>query len=137
VDKVLERSRHLKQALVEFVFEAEGELAESLESYVAAQSSRDSNRYDATYEQNLLIDTFATEGKVADRTPIDLFIESHPELSQKDRALLTSWKQSFLGLFAVTKILPDGFELMNWLSAKHYTVKSNAPDRLEEMARFC
>lgn len=136
MDTILERSRHLKQALVEFVFDAEGELAESLESYVAAKSSRDSNRYDATYEQNLLIDTFATEGKVADRTPIDLFIESHPELSQKDRALLTSWKQSFLGLFAVTKILPDGFELTNWLSAKHYTVKPNAPDRLEEMARF-
>ncbi len=132
----MERSRELKQALIEFVLEAEGELAASLESYVAAKSRPQGNRHDATYEQNLLIDSFITEGKVEDKTPLDLFIESHPELSQSDRALINGWQRSFIGLFAVIQTLPDGFELMNWLTAKHYTVKPNDPVSLEEMKRF-
>jgi hypothetical protein len=136
VDQILVRSRELKQALIEFVLEAEGELAESLESYVAAKSRSKGNRYDATYEQNLLIDSFVSEGKVADKTPLDLFIDSHPELSHSDRAVVRSWQHSFLGLFAVTQTRQDGFALMNWLTAKHYTVKPNDPVTWEEMARF-
>ena len=136
MDAILERSRALKQKLIEFVLEAEGELAESLESYVAAKSRPQGNRHDATYEQNLLIDSFITEGKVEDKTPLDLFIDSHPELSEGDRALINSWQGSFIGLFAVTQTLADGFELMNWLTAKHYTVKPNDPLTLEEMRRF-
>ncbi|HEY9665633.1 MAG TPA: hypothetical protein V6C91_02465 [Coleofasciculaceae cyanobacterium] len=136
MDVILERSRALKQALVEFVLEAEGDLAESLESYVAAKSRPQGNRHDATYEQNLLIDSFVTEGKITDKTPLDLFIEAHPELLQSDRALINSWQHSFIGLFAVIQILPDGFELMNWPTAKHYTVKPNDPITLEEMRRF-
>jgi hypothetical protein len=136
VDQILVRSRELKQALIEFVLEAEGELAESLESYVAAKSRSKGNRYDATYEQNLLIDSFVSEGKVGDTTPLDLFIDSHPELSHSDRAVVRSWQHSFLGLFAVTQTRQDGFALMNWLTAKHYTVKPNDPVTWEEMARF-
>jgi hypothetical protein len=63
VDDILERSRELKQALVEFVLEAEGELAEALESYAAEQSRR--KRGDSV-QQDLIIDTFLTEGKVGD-----------------------------------------------------------------------
>jgi hypothetical protein len=136
VDQILVRSRELKQALIEFVLEAEGELAESLESYVAAKSRSKGNRYDATYEQNLLIDSFVSEGKVGDKTPLDLFIDSHSELSESDRAVVRSWQHSFLGLFAVTQTRQDGFALMNWLTAKHYTVKPNDPVTWEEMARF-
>lgn len=132
----MERSRELKQALVEFVLEAEGNLAQSLESYVAAKSRHQGNRYDATYEQNLLIDSFVTQGEIEDKTPVDLFIDSHPELSQTDRVLMKSWQHSFIGLFAIAKILPDGFELMNWLTAKQYTVKPNDPTTLQEMRRF-
>jgi hypothetical protein len=47
-----------------------------------------------------------------------------------------SWQHSFLGLFAVTQTRQDGFALMNWLTAKHYTVKPNDPVTWEEMARF-
>jgi hypothetical protein len=136
VDATLERARELKQALIEFVLEAEGDLAQSLESYVAAKSRSHGNRHDATYEQNLLIDSFMSEGQVGDKQPMDLFIESHPELSQSDRALVKSWQRSFMGLFAVTKIQPDGFELINWLTAKHYIVKPNDLVTLKEMARF-
>jgi hypothetical protein len=136
VDSILERSRELKQSLVEFVLDAQGDLAQSLESYVAAKSHSQGNRYEATYEQNLLIDSFLTQGQVGDKTTLDLFVDSHSELSESDRSLLQSWQRSFIGLFAVTKILPDGFEVMNWLTAKHYTVKPNDPTTLQEMARF-
>ncbi|HEY9597635.1 MAG TPA: hypothetical protein V6D33_08200 [Cyanophyceae cyanobacterium] len=136
MDEILNRSHELKQALIEFILDAEGELAESLESYVAAKSSSQGNRHDITYEQNLLIDSFATEGQIGDKSPLDLFIESHPELSQSDDQLIRSWRRSFIGLFSITKVLPDGFELMNWLTAKHYTVKPNDLVTLQEMARF-
>jgi hypothetical protein len=136
VDAILERARELKQALIEFVLDAEGELAESLESYVAAKSRRVANHYDAAYEQNLLIDSFVTEGEIADKTPLDLFIEDNLELSGSDRVLVRNWQRSFIGLFSVIQILPDGFELMNWSTAKHYIVKPNDPITLEEMVRF-
>ncbi len=136
MDAILERSRELKQALIDFVLDAEGDLATSLESYVAAKSRPQGNRHDATYEQNLLIDSFVSEGKVGDKTPLDLFLDSHPDLSEGDRTLVSSWQRSFIGLFAISQILPDGFELINWLTAKHYTVKPNDPLILEEMARL-
>lgn len=126
------KSRELKQALVEFVLDAEGELAESLETYAAAQSRPGRQDRD---DQDLIIDTFLTEGKVGKRTPLDLFLDQ-PGLSQSDRQLVSSWRRSFTGLFVVTQILADGFELRNWLTAKHYIVKPNDPQTLEEMTRF-
>lgn len=133
MDATLERAHELKQALVDFVLEAEGGLAESLETYTAAQSSR-SQRYDIT-QRDLLIDTFLTEGQVRDKTPLDLFLDQ-PDLSNSDRRLASRWRQSFIGLFAVSQVLADGFELMNWLTAKHYIVKPVTPLTLEAMARF-
>ncbi|HLO86278.1 MAG TPA: hypothetical protein VK203_14890 [Nostocaceae cyanobacterium] len=136
MDAILDRSRQLKQDLIEFVLEAEGDLAVALESYIVNNAKSQKNRYDAAYEKKLLIDTFLTDGKVGDKTPIDLFLKSHPELSQSDRILLNKWQLSFIALFAVTGILTDGFELMNWLTAKNYVVKPNDPRTLEEMASF-
>lgn len=133
MDAILERSRELKQALIDFVLDAEGELAQSLEAFAAAQSRRE--RHD-NVQQDLIIDTFLTEGKVGDKTALNLFLESQPEFSQSDRQLVHGWQRSFIGLFAVTQILPDGFELMNWLTAKHYIVKPNNTKTMEEMARF-
>lgn len=133
MDEILERSHQLKQDLVDFVLEAEGELAQALELYAAEQSRR--KRGD-NVQQDLIIDSFLTEGKVGDKTPLDLFLESQLQLSQSDRQLVTNWRRTFIGLFAITQILPDGFQLMNWLTAKHYIVKPNNPQTLEEMTRF-
>lgn len=113
--------------------EAEGELAESLETY-AAQKSRP-ERQDIA-QRDLIIDTFLTEGKVGDKETLDIFLENQPDLSPSDRNLVSNWRRSFIALFAVIQVLPDGFELMNWLTAKHYIVKPNNPLTLEEMARF-
>jgi hypothetical protein len=134
MDKILERAWELKQNLIDFVLEAEGELAVSLEAYVAESSSRE--RYDIA-QQNQIIDSFTVEGKVGDRKPIDLFIESHTDLSEGDCHLLESWRQrSFTGLFEINQISADGFDLTNWISNKQYAVKPNSANFPQEMSRF-
>lgn len=72
---------------------------------------------------------------MGDSSPLDLYVESQADLSESDRKLIKSWHHTFIGLFAVTKILPDGFELMNWLTAKHYTVKPNNTQIQKELSR--
>ncbi|MEP0873427.1 hypothetical protein NDA01_27070 [Trichocoleus desertorum AS-A10] len=133
VDAILERAKDLKQALIEFVLEAEGELARALEVY-SAEHLR-SQQPDIN-QRNLWLDTFLTEGKVEDKTPLDLFLEDQVELSESDRALLSSWHHSFIGLFEIRQTLVDGFELMNWLTAKPYVVKPNNEATKQEMSRF-
>jgi hypothetical protein len=133
VDVILERSHQLKQALVDFVFDAEGELAKALETYAAEQSRRGSG--DST-QQDLIIDSFLTEGKVGDKSPLDLFIESNLDLEESDRNLIRSWHHSFIGLFAISNILADGFELTNWLTDKRYIVKPNNTQTLQAISRL-
>ena len=130
MDVILERARQLKQALTDFVLEAEGELAVGLEAYAARNLSQQS--YDIN-QRNLVIETFITEGQVGNQTPLDLFLQEQTDLTEGDRILVSNWRRSFTGLFEVTQILPDGIELMNWLTAKFYKVKSTA---LEEMKRL-
>lgn len=131
VDAILARSKELKSALTDFVYDAEGELATVFEKFVAdrlAQSqSKDSKHRDT------VVDIFLTHGQVGTKTPLELFIESEPELSESDRQLILNWKRNFSGLFAIQEILPDGFKLMNWLTTKMYIVK---PDDLEAMSRL-
>ncbi|MBW4493593.1 MAG: hypothetical protein KME26_11020 [Oscillatoria princeps RMCB-10] len=133
MDAIRSRAWELKQDLIEFVLEAEGELAVALEAYVAGHTSKD--RSDMT-QRDMVIDSFLTEGKVGEKTPLELYIENRPALSETDRNLLLSWQRSFTGLFAVTQILPDGFELINWLTAKHYTVKPNPALSPEEIGKL-
>lgn len=128
---IVERASQLKQAFVEFVLEAEGELAEALEGYTATQSGRE--RFDIT-QRDLLIDRFLIEGKVGEKSPLDLFLDQSG-LSEGDRHLVRGWQRSFIGLFGVIQVLPKGLELMNWLTAKHYIVKPTST--LEpEISRF-
>lgn len=133
MDAILERSHQLKQALADFVLDAEGELAEALEAYAAEQLRR--KRGDSV-QQDMIIDSFLTEGEVGDKTPLDLFLESEADLTPSDRQLINSWRRSFIGLFAVVQVLSDGFELQNWLTAKNYIVKPNNPQTIQEMSRF-
>ncbi|MDZ8033721.1 hypothetical protein [Nostoc sp. DedSLP04] len=133
MDVILERSHELKQALVDFVLDAEGELAQALEVYAAEQLRRGSG--DST-QQDLTIDSFLTDGKVGDRSPLELFIENHPDLTESDRSLINSWHHSFIGLFTITNIFPDGFELRNWLTDKHYIVKPNNTQTLQAISRL-
>ncbi|TAF70603.1 MAG: hypothetical protein EAZ59_04235 [Oscillatoriales cyanobacterium] len=132
--ELLAKAWTLKQNLIDFVLEAEGELAVALEAYVADRSSRE--RYDIAH-QNQIIDSFTVEGKVGTKTPIDLFIASQSDLTEGDRNLLDSWlHRSFTGLFEITQIAPDSLDLMNWLTAKHYNVQANSPTFEQEISRF-
>ncbi|MGI8501285.1 MAG: hypothetical protein ACR2LR_09100 [Hassallia sp.] len=130
---VILRAHELKLALIDFVLDAEDELAKALETYAAEQSRRGSGD---SKQQDFIIDSFAIEGKVGDKTPLDLFCESHPDLPDTERNLIRSWHRSFIGLFAVVEILPDGFELVNWLTEKHYIVKPTDTLTIQEMLRF-
>jgi hypothetical protein len=137
VDIILNRARELKQSLLAFVLDAEGELATSLETYSAVQLSKLSNaQYQGINRNDLVIDMFLTEGKLGEQTPIELFLENQPELSESDRHLISGWQKTFTGLFGVTQVLPGGFELMNWMTAKHYIVKSNGLQAQEKLARL-
>ncbi|MCU0546249.1 MAG: hypothetical protein MUE44_29460 [Oscillatoriaceae cyanobacterium Prado104] len=134
MEKILTEAWTLKQNLIDFVLDAEGELAVALEAYVADRSSRD--RYDIA-QQNQVIDSFTVEGKVGEKRPIELFAESQTDLSDTDRKLLAQWRlRSFTGLFEIVQIFPDSWELMNWLTAKHYVVTPNSSNFLQEMSRF-
>jgi hypothetical protein len=121
VDARLEKAKQLKLALIDFVYEAEGEMAIALEQYAAEQGSKERQ---GIGQQNLTIDTFITEGKVNKKSPLDIFIEDNPDLTQSDRDLLDRWRESFTGLFEIIETFPFGFKLMNWLTAKHYNVFS-------------
>lgn len=131
---MLERAWTLKQNLIDFVLDAEGELAVALEAFAAARSTGE--RYDIA-QQNQVIDSFTVEGKVGDKMPIDLFVESQPDLTEGEISLLESWRlRSFTGLFEITRISPDGFDMTNWLTAKQYAVKPNSANFLQEMSRL-
>ena len=124
----LSRAEALRQELTDFVLEAEDELAVALESYSAAQMTRTAHQ--DMQRRTLLIDRFITEGTVGDTNPIDLFLAHHPDLDESDRHLVSSWKRSFVGLFAVQDIAENTLELFNWTTAKVYQV--NLSDSIEK-----
>jgi transcriptional regulator with XRE-family HTH domain len=140
VNAILEQAHQLKQALVDFVLDAEGELAQALETYAAVHLRRGSGD---NIQQELIIDSFLVEGKVDDKSPLELFIESREDLSESNiddgvnlPNLIKSWHRSFVGLFAISDVLSDGFEFRNWLTDKYYIVKPSDTQTLEKLSRL-
>ena len=132
-----ERAKQLKQSLVAFVLDAEGDLAIALEAFTAEHLNRFSkSQSQSSAHTDLAVDCFLTQGRVGDKTPLDLFLEYHIDLSQEDRTLLAQWNQSFTGLFAITQTLTDGFELKNWLTEKRYFVRAVGLQPFEQIARL-
>lgn len=134
VDSVLERAGQLKQALTDFIYDTEGELAIALETFSAEQLRQTSQH--SLNQKNLLIDRFQCEGKVGEETPITIFLASEPNLSESDRLMVKGWEKSFVGIFEIIQIFEDGFELMNWTTAQNYIVKPTNSQTLESMARY-
>jgi hypothetical protein len=120
-DPVFARAGVLWTAIIELIQTAEGNVAIALESYTAKQLIRNP-QLDAG-QRKLLVHRFAIEGEVDGKAPLDLFLASQPDLSNADRQLILSWRRSFVGLLEIVQILPDGLELMNWLTAKHYRIQ--------------
>ncbi|AUT02610.1 hypothetical protein CLI64_20675 [Nostoc sp. CENA543] len=129
---ILERSHFLKQALLDFVLDAEGDLAQALETYAAEQSRRGQDNT----QQEFIIDSFLIEGKVKDQSPIDLFQAQYSDITESDRLLLDSWHRSFIALFAIMQIEGDRLELKNWLTDKNYIIRINNHQTLQETSRL-
>jgi len=133
----LERSKELKQALVDFVFDAEGELAVALESFSKDKLERWSKvQAQSQNHSAMAIDMFLNEGKVGDKTPIQCFIDESGSLSEGDCHLLQEWHRSFNGLFEVIQASSDGYDLMNWFTTKTYRVLSNGLQEPAKLSRL-
>ncbi|HEY9826552.1 MAG TPA: hypothetical protein V6D19_14000 [Stenomitos sp.] len=129
----------MKQALLDFVLDAEGDLAIALEAYSAEHLSRFTKSQALGNSQiDLIVDRFLTHGTVGGKTPLTLFLEQSPDLMPQDLHLLGQWVKSFTGLFKVEQVLDAGagYLLMNWLTAKQYEVRPNGLQRPDQLARF-
>nr|WP_035158253.1 hypothetical protein [Calothrix sp. 336/3] len=128
----LGRSYTLLMDIVDFVLDAEGELAQALETYAAQQMRKGFG----TVQQDFIIDGFLVEGNIGSNSPLKLYLQAHPELDATATNLINTWHRSFIGLFAIKEILTDGLELMNWLTEKVYIVKPNNPQTTQDISRF-
>ncbi|MEM7768978.1 MAG: hypothetical protein AAF327_00525 [Cyanobacteria bacterium P01_A01_bin.37] len=134
---LLETYACLKQPLLNFVLEAEGDIATSLEKFSADQARRWSiNKLQGIRQTDLAVDMFSTEGKVNDLSILDTFIANTESLSTEHQSLVLSWKRSFNGCFAVLEALPNSFVLMNWLTGKRYSVNPNSLQSEAELNRL-
>ncbi|MEL6157814.1 MAG: hypothetical protein AAFQ40_06860 [Cyanobacteria bacterium J06623_5] len=139
----IQQYAQLKQALVDFVLEAEDDIATGLETYSAKQLSRWSKpTLSGLNRTDLAIDMFVTEGQVDNRSVLDHFIQtssgatSSPGLTTDEKSWIRQWEKSFNGLFAVASVEADRYILKNWLTAKRYSVWPNATQTAEMIARL-
>jgi hypothetical protein len=120
-DPTFARAGLLWTAIIDFIQTAEGNVAVCLEGFVARQLIR--NPQLDPGQRKLLVHRFAIEGEVDGKAPLDLFLASQSDLTNADRQLILSWRKSFVGLLEIVQIFPDGLEVMNWLTAKHYRIQ--------------
>lgn len=115
----LQRAKVLKQELVDFILDAEADLAVALETFSAAQLAR--MQQTDLHRRDLVVDRFAIEGKVGNQMPIDLLIQAQ-DYAEADQEILRGWRRGFVGLFEIVEVAECRFELMNWTTAKRYPV---------------
>jgi hypothetical protein len=136
----LQQYAALKQAISNYVLEAEDEVASALETFSAEQLSRWAKpTLSGLNRSDLAVDMFLSEGQVANRSVIDRFLHSVPTeagLSAGDRTWLQQWKTSFNGLFVVREVFADGYSLMNWLTEKTYRVFPSPLQAAETLERI-
>lgn len=120
-DPLFSRAGILWAAIINFIQTAEGSVATALETFTARQLIRNP-QLDAG-QRKLLIHRFAIEGEIDDQTPLELFLASRTDLTPQDRQLVSSWRRSFVGLLTIVQVYPNGLEVMNWLTAKHYRIQ--------------
>lgn len=129
----IERALYLKDKLVDFIYNAEGEIAIALESFAAEKGKK--NSY-GIKQQNLTIDLFGIEELVNQQTPIDLFLAAANNLDSLDIELIKLWKNNIIGLFEIQFIQNNCYQLMNWLTAKTYQVQGHNQMLHKETSRW-
>jgi hypothetical protein len=120
-DPLFARAGVLWSLIIDFIQTDRGNIASELASYTNRQLLRHPQLDPG--QQKLLIHRFAIEGEVDGKTPIELFLATQTDLSIKDRQLIGKWQRSFVGLLGIVQIFPNGLEVMNWLTAKHYRIQ--------------
>jgi hypothetical protein len=120
-DPLFERAGVLWSLIIDFIQTDRGSLASELERYTARQLQRHPQLDSG--QQKLLLHRFAIEGEVAGKTPLELFLASQTDLSLGDRQLIGNWRRSFVGLLSIVQLFPNGLEVMNWVTAKHYRIQ--------------
>ncbi|MEM8830681.1 MAG: hypothetical protein AAGE96_15170 [Cyanobacteria bacterium P01_G01_bin.19] len=133
MQNIIERALELKTRLVDFVYDAEDEIAIALENYAAEKSKK--NSY-GIKQQNLTVDLFTTAGKVGQKTPLDLFLAEAKDLKSEEQELVKRWHKNFIGLFEIKAIEADYYQLMNWLTAKSYKVYRHSGMSEKEIGRW-
>jgi hypothetical protein len=132
-DPLFARAGVLWSAIIELI-QTSPEMATSLESFAAKQLTR--NPQLDPGQRKLLVHRFAIEGEVDGKTPLDLFLATAPDLTLADRKLIDSWRRSFVGLLGVVQVFPNGLEVMNWLTAKHYRIQFTDESSQSAMSRL-
>jgi hypothetical protein len=133
-DPQFARAGILWTEIIDFIQTAEGSVATALETFTAKQILRHP-QLDAG-QRKLLTHRFAIEGKIGNQTLLELFLADRSALNPQDRQLIQSWQRSFVGLFAVVQIYPNGLEVMNWLTAKHYRIQFADAESQAAMTRL-
>ena len=133
MQETIDTAIQLKETVVDFIYDAEGKIAVALETYAAAKGK--TNSY-GIKQQNLTIDLFITEGKIANQTPVDIFLEQNQQLDASDIELIKLWHNNFIGLFEIQQVDNDCYQLMNWLTAKTYQVYRHQKMSDKEIARL-
>ena len=122
----------LKEKLVDFVYDAEGDIATALESYAAKRSK--TNSY-GSKQQAISTDLFIVSEKINEKSVLELY-QQQANPTSEETALLNRWHKSFIGLFEIEAIDGDRYRLMNWLTAKTYTVYAHQDIPEKERSRW-
>ena len=133
----LERAKEIKESLIDFVYDAEGDVAIALEEFSAEQLGRWTKPNLAGLDRTALaVDMFLSEGSVGTRSVLDLFLDESDGLSDEDKALVQSWAHGFNGLFVVRSIDAGSYVLINWLTEKEYGVRATDEQSSDLLARM-
>jgi hypothetical protein len=133
-DPLFARAGVLWSLIIESIQTDRGSMASGLESYTARQLRRHPQLDSG--QQKLLLHRFAIEGEIDGKTPLELFLASRTDLSLADRQLIGSWRRSFVGLLSIVQIFPNGLEVMNWVTARHYRIQFTDLESQTAMSRL-
>jgi hypothetical protein len=134
LDSLFERAGELHRGLIEFVKVADGAIGTARAEFESAQLKR-SPQLDSAQRQ-LVNYRFVVEGRLADRSILDAFCASRQDLSDGDRALVSSWQGGFMALLGIIAVYPNGLEVMNWITAKHYRIQFADLESLKAVERL-
>jgi hypothetical protein len=133
-DPLFVRAGVLWSAIIDSIHSSAGSMATGLESFSARQLIR-SPQLDPG-QRKLFTHRFTIEGEVDGKTPLELFLATQSDLTLADRQLISSWRRSFVALVEIVQIFPNGLEVMNWLTAKHYRIQFTDESSQAAMGRL-